>query len=137
MTRIAIVAASEALRSALASALATSPAFEIVGVSASTDETPESAEVVLIARTVSRLAVRAATHDLLGAAAAADPPLSHREREVLALLADGLGNKQIAARLDISVNTVKTHLEMLFDKLGASSRAEAVAIGVRRGALLL
>lgn len=139
MTRIAIVAASEALRSALASALATSPAFEIVGVSASGDEAPESAEVVLMARTqrASNRAVRAATHDVLGTAAAADPPLSHREREILALLADGLGNKQIAARLDISVNTVKTHVEMLFDKLGASSRAEAVAIGVRRGALLL
>lgn len=139
MTRIAIVAASEALRSALASALAASPAFEIVAVSASGDEAPESAEVVLMARTqrVSGRAVRAATHDVLGTAAPADLPLSHREREILALLADGLGNKQIAARLDISVNTVKTHLEMLFDKLGASSRAEAVAIGVRRGALLL
>ncbi|MDP9277992.1 MAG: LuxR C-terminal-related transcriptional regulator, partial [Gemmatimonadota bacterium] len=63
--------------------------------------------------------------------------LSNREREILALLADGLANKQIAARLGISKNTVKTHLELLFDKLGVSSRAEAVATGVRRGLLLL
>jgi len=42
--------------------------------------------------------------------------LTNREREILALLADGLGNKQIATRLGISTNTVKTHLELLFDK---------------------
>jgi DNA-binding CsgD family transcriptional regulator len=63
--------------------------------------------------------------------------LSNREREILALLADGLVNKQIAARLGISTNTVKTHLELLFDKLGVTTRAEAVATGVRRGLLLL
>ena len=63
--------------------------------------------------------------------------LTNREREILALLADGLGNKQIAARLGISTNTVKTHLELLFEKIGVSSRAEAVATGVRRGLLLL
>src|SRR5579872_5179360 len=127
MTRIAIVAASEALRSALASALAGSSAFEIVGVAASADEAPASAEVVLVARAEhpSSRAVRAGTYDVFGGTDPADPPLTHREREILALLADGLGNKQIAARLDISINTVKTHLEMLFDKLGASSRAEA------------
>jgi DNA-binding CsgD family transcriptional regulator len=65
------------------------------------------------------------------------PILSNREREILALLADGLANKQIAARLGISKNTVKTHIELLFDKLAVSTRAEAVATGVRRGLLLL
>ena len=65
------------------------------------------------------------------------PSLTNREREILALLGDGLGNKQIAARLGISTNTVKTHLELLFDKIGVSSRAEAVATGVRRGLLML
>jgi DNA-binding NarL/FixJ family response regulator len=48
-----------------------------------------------------------------------------------------LGNKQIAARLGISTSTVKTHLEELFERLDVASRAEAVAVGVRRGLLML
>jgi len=46
-------------------------------------------------------------------------------------------NKQTAARLGISTNKVKTHLDLLFDKLGVTTRAEAVATGVRRGLLLV
>jgi DNA-binding NarL/FixJ family response regulator len=69
--------------------------------------------------------------------APAAPALTPREREVLSMLAEGLPNKLIAARLGISEHTVKTHLEAIFDKLGASTRAEAVARGVRRGLLLL
>lgn len=65
------------------------------------------------------------------------PPLTPREREILSMLAEGLPNKLIAARLRISEHTVKTHLEAIFEKLGASTRAEAVALGVRRGLLLL
>ena len=65
------------------------------------------------------------------------PSLTQREREILSLLADGLGNKQIAARLGISPSTVKTHVEVLFDKLEVTSRAEAVAVAVRRGLLFL
>lgn len=63
--------------------------------------------------------------------------LSPREREILALVADGLGNKSIAARLGISEHTVKTHIASIFEKLGAETRAEAVAIGVRSGTILL
>ena len=63
--------------------------------------------------------------------------LTPREREILGMLAEGLPNKVIAARLGISDHTVKTHLEAVFDKLGASTRAEAVARGVRAGLLLL
>ena len=47
---------------------------------------------------------------------------------VLALLAQGLSNKEIAERLFVSVATVKYHVRVLFSKLGASSRAEAVAL---------
>jgi DNA-binding NarL/FixJ family response regulator len=67
------------------------------------------------------------------------PPetLTTREAQILALLAEGLVNKQIAARLGISGNTVKTHLAALFHKLGVSTRAEAVAAGARAGLLLL
>lgn len=64
-------------------------------------------------------------------------PLSPREREILALVAEGLGNKVVAARLGISEHTVKTHITSIFEKLGAESRAEAVAIGARTGVILL
>ena len=55
------------------------------------------------------------------------PPLSHREREVLALAADGASNQQIARRLMISLSTVKTHLSSAFAKLGVGGRSEALA----------
>lgn len=63
--------------------------------------------------------------------------LTAREREVLQLLADGLPNKTIAARLGITPNTAKFHVASVLAKLGAASRAEAVAIGARRGLLML
>ena len=132
MTRIAIVAPSEKLRASLAAALRTNPEFELVGVGATSAEVPPSADIVLIARASS--GARLAGHSGDGAKPTV---LSNREREILALLADGLVNKQISARLGISTNTVKTHLELLFDKLDVATRAEAVATGVRRGLLLL
>lgn len=52
--------------------------------------------------------------------------LTDREREVLALAAEGLTNKQISARLCISAATVRTHLEHIYDKLGVRTRAGAV-----------
>ena len=69
--------------------------------------------------------------------AAPPEPLTAREAQILALLAEGLVNKQIAARLGISRHTVKTHLAALFHKLGVSTRAEAVAAGARAGVILL
>jgi DNA-binding NarL/FixJ family response regulator len=134
MTRIAIVAASEKLRSSLAAALRASDEFEVVGVAASSTGVPPSADIVLFARGGE---TSANTRQRTSGEAAVGAVLSNREREILALLADGLVNKQIAARLGISTNTVKTHLELLFDKLGVTTRAEAVATGVKRGLLLL
>jgi DNA-binding NarL/FixJ family response regulator len=64
-------------------------------------------------------------------------PLTARELEVLRLLALGLLNKQIAARLKISDHTVKFHVAAILGKLGAGSRTEAVAIGIRTGLILL
>jgi two-component system, NarL family, response regulator YdfI len=64
-------------------------------------------------------------------------PLTPRELEVLGMLAEGLANKNIAARLGISEHTVKTHVASILAKLDAYSRAEAVAVGVRRGLILL
>lgn len=135
MTRIAIVAASEELRTRLAAALADDPTFEVVAVGATTSDVGLSADVLVVARDIDESAPRAdADENIVGQR---EVSLTNREREILALLADGLGNKQIAARLGISTNTVKTHLELLFEKIGVSSRAEAVATGVRRGLLML
>jgi DNA-binding NarL/FixJ family response regulator len=54
-----------------------------------------------------------------------EPELTPREREVLALLADGLPNKLIARRLDISEKTVKAHLTSIFQRIGVSDRTQA------------
>jgi DNA-binding NarL/FixJ family response regulator len=73
------------------------------------------------------------------ARAAAEPgaPLTAREIEVLAMVADGLGNKAIAASLGISAHTAKYHVASILAKLGAASRAEAVANGLRRGLVVI
>ena len=70
----------------------------------------------------------------------ADPmreDLTPREIEVLSMLAEGLGNREIASRLGISDHTVKFHISSILDKLNASSRTEAVTLGIRRGLVLL
>jgi len=134
MTRVAVVAPTEKLRASLAAALRSSEEFEIVGVASSSADVPPDAELVVVARAAPTVAARNTGRV---AERSANTALSRREQEVLALLADGLVNKQIAARLGISTNTVKTHLELLFEKLGVTTRAEAVATGVKRGLLLL
>jgi DNA-binding NarL/FixJ family response regulator len=69
-------------------------------------------------------------------AAQAQLGISPRELEVLHALADGLANKEIARRLDVSPNTVKTHLARLFARLEASNRTDAInrarALGILR-----
>ena len=64
-------------------------------------------------------------------------PLTPREQQVLELLAEGLPNKAIAARLGISDQTVKFHVASIASKLGATNRTEAVRIALRRGLLTL
>ena len=59
--------------------------------------------------------------------------LSTREREVLTLIAEGLGNAQIAERLSISEKTVRNHVSNLFDKLGVWTRAQAIVFAHNRG----
>ncbi len=63
--------------------------------------------------------------------------LSPREREVLALLAEGASNKEIARALALSIHTVKFHVASLTEKLGARSRVEAVAIAIRAGLVMV
>ncbi len=64
-------------------------------------------------------------------------PLTNREREVLTLLSQGIGNKAIAVQLRLSEHTIKFHIGTIFEKLQASSRTEAVSIGIRRGLIML
>jgi two-component system, NarL family, nitrate/nitrite response regulator NarL len=61
------------------------------------------------------------------------PLLTPRELEVLRAIGEGLSNKEVARRFGISAHTVKFHLEAVFAKLDAGTRAEAVAKGLRRG----
>ena len=63
--------------------------------------------------------------------------LTPREMATLRLLADGQSNKEIANALDISERTVKTHLAHLFEKLGVTSRTEAIKVATRRGLVRL
>jgi two-component system NarL family response regulator len=63
------------------------------------------------------------------------PGLSARETEVLELMAEGLSNKEIGARLRLAVGTVKGHVNHLLSKLGVSDRTHAVSSAIRRGFL--
>jgi DNA-binding NarL/FixJ family response regulator len=71
------------------------------------------------------------------AATAAVPTLTAREQEVLALMAAGLANHEIARRIGRTSGTVKTHVEHILAKLGATDRTDAVARALRRGFLHL
>jgi DNA-binding CsgD family transcriptional regulator len=59
--------------------------------------------------------------------------VTKRELEILGLMADGLSNKEIADRIFVSENTVKTHSSRLFDKLGARRRTQAIQVGKASG----
>jgi DNA-binding NarL/FixJ family response regulator len=65
------------------------------------------------------------------------PLLSPRELQVLALLTEGLSNRDVAARLGISPHTAKFHVNAILDKLGATTRTEAVVLAARSGLLTL
>jgi two-component system NarL family response regulator len=67
----------------------------------------------------------------------AAPDVSEREREVLQLIARGKANKEIAASLGISEETVKRHASNLFVKMGVADRAQATSEGIRRGLIQL
>jgi DNA-binding CsgD family transcriptional regulator len=89
----------------------------------------EEADVVVSERVIATAAP--ATVPREGAA------LTPRELDVLRLVAQGLGNKEIAAELDLSAHTVKYHLASVLTKLGVRSRTEAVSRGIRTGLLPL
>jgi DNA-binding NarL/FixJ family response regulator len=64
-------------------------------------------------------------------------PLTSRELEVLALLSEGLSNKAIASRLEISESTAKFHVAAILGKLGVGSRSEAIVQAARLGLVIL
>ena len=107
--------------------------------------TPEQLRAALEAAAAGLVVVHPADLDNALPAAANMPaavdelpePLTRREREVLQMLAAGLVNKEIAARLTISDHTVKFHVASILGKLGASTRTEAVSAGIRRGLVML
>jgi DNA-binding NarL/FixJ family response regulator len=88
-----------------------------------------------------RLADRDAPADLVLSQAEPDSAeaamLTPRERDVIALLAEGLSNKAISSRLGISLDTVKFHVRRLLDKLDATGRTDAVAQAARCGIIQL
>jgi DNA-binding NarL/FixJ family response regulator len=61
------------------------------------------------------------------------PQLSRREREVLQLLGEGLGVAEVGQRLFISLSTAKTHVANIYDKLGATNRAQAIMFAISAG----
>ena len=89
----------------------------------------EEADVVVSERVIATAAPATVARE--GAA------LTPRELDVLRLVAQGLGNKEIAAELDLSAHTVKYHLASVLAKLGVRSRTEAVSRGIRTGLLPL
>jgi len=91
---------------------------------------------VLGADTGRQLAERIPHGDISSAVVQAED-LTERELEVLELLAQGIGNKEIAARLEISEHTVKFHISSILSKLSASNRTQAVAHGIRQGLIVI
>jgi DNA-binding CsgD family transcriptional regulator len=79
------------------------------------------------------------TFEALGAparAAAPDPPLTRREREILGLVVSGLQNKEVAQKLGLSLATVRNHVHNILEKLGVHSKIEAAALAFRAGWVL-
>lgn len=115
-------------------ALLLDSAVDVAGEFATADEARLSgieADAILTPLSPAERAPRSAPRETL------EEPLTGRELQVLALLAEGLPNKAIASRLGISDQTVKFHVAALSGKLGAANRTDAVRRAVRRGLIAL
>ncbi len=110
------------------------------------DATAEELQAAVIAAAAGLITIHPETIDSLLTSPTAPAPVSTvktpqsltpREVEVLRMLAEGMGNKEIAWRLGISEHTVKFHVGSIFTKFDATSRTEAVTIGIRLGLVIL
>jgi two-component system, NarL family, nitrate/nitrite response regulator NarL len=99
------------------------------------DEIGDAIIAVAEGRSVLSPALQSGLLDLIRTRARGNVQLSGRERELLELAASGLNTGEIASRLYLSPNTVKTYWQRLYEKLGASDRASAMAEAIRRGLL--
>jgi DNA-binding NarL/FixJ family response regulator len=93
----------------------------------------KAGEAVLHPRVTAKLLARASRSSTHASSSSGGDRPSERELEVLRLAANGMGNKEIAAELALSVATVKAHLVNVFNKMGVGSRTEAVLQGLRYG----
>ena len=121
-------AAREALRSGAHGALARSSPAHVIG---------PAALAVAAGHWVLDEAFGAALLSLGPRESAAPQLLSPREQQVLELLTEGLSNRDVARRLGISHHTAKFHVNAILDKLGATTRTEAVVLAARSGLLTL
>ncbi len=99
------------------------------------DEISEAIIAVATGRSVLSAALQSGVLDLIRSRSGGAIQLSGRERELLELAAEGLTTAEIAERLYLSPNTVKTYWQRLYEKLGARDRASAIAEAIRRGLL--
>jgi DNA-binding CsgD family transcriptional regulator len=125
--RLALDIADGALADRLAALLAGVPGLRLVGVG-------DSADAVITQATAS---TQQTNEEHAARATSVEAPLTARELEVLALLAEGASNKTIARRLAISVHTAKFHVASVIDKLDAIGRTDAVAHAARLGIIEL
>ena len=135
--RVFLIGATAAELASLRARISTTPSIEIVGEALQAQV--QSGAITLRGDIDAVLTSPAAAQPIAPRVdpASDDEPLveqlTPRELTVLALVADGLGNREIGHELDISEHTVKFHLASVFGKLGASSRTEAVRRGLRLG----
>jgi NarL family two-component system response regulator YdfI len=106
------------------------------------DSTTEEILAAVASAAAGLLTLQPAALELFGqaprpASEALEDPLTPRELEVLAMLAEGLSNKLIAYRLGISEHTIKFHVTSILGKLQAGSRTDAVMQGIRRGLIMM
>jgi DNA-binding NarL/FixJ family response regulator len=139
-----LVGATAALAGGVQSVLlgdATGAELAAAGYSAAAGLITLSADLAdLVRRSLLAHSREEADDSVEGTAPIADPSPEHltlREREVLEMMMEGLSNKEIAAHLNISAHTVKFHISSILGKLGASTRTQAAAIGLRRGLITI